>query len=341
DQWLRRLPWHQWELLQDYPKAELALSQPEYKRGQFLSHKVPKNKVRILAVLGNSQGIDLEAEVQFLKGLQDAEVIFLVSPSRQEFNAQLWSKLGWDILFFAGHSRTEAETGRLYINEDSTHNSITIEQLREALKAAVEQGLKVAIFNSCDGLGLAFSLEQLHVPLMVVMREPVSNRVAQEFFKHFLEAFALEQLPFCQSFRQARRKLQGLEDDFPGASWLPAMCQNPATEPPTWVQLGGNPLDSTGLIDDTLQEKSWPQASSPPPIQEETPVTEDDQAITDAFIQECERSLAEAMGPIARFLVQDTLASIPEMSKSELVETLSAWITDPQKRVEFRQRFLA
>lgn len=153
DQWLRRLPWHQWELLQDYPKAELALSQPEYKRGQLLPHKVPTNKVRILAVLGNSQGIDLEAEVQFLKGLQDAEVIFLVSPSRQEFNAQLWSKHGWDILFFAGHSRTEAETGRLYINEDSTHNSITIEQLREALKAAIEQGLKVAIFNSCDGMG--------------------------------------------------------------------------------------------------------------------------------------------------------------------------------------------
>lgn len=168
------------------------------------------------------------------------------------------------------------------------------------------------------GMGLAFALEQLHIPLLIVMREPVSNRVAQEFFKQFLEAFALEQLPFCQAFRQARRKLQGLEDDFPGASWLPVMCQNPATEPPTWVQLGGNPVASPKLTEKKLQKKSWLQASSLPLIQKETPVTEDDQAITDAFIQECERSFAEAMGPIARFLVQDTLVSISEMSKSEL-----------------------
>ncbi len=41
--------------------------------------------------------------------------------------------------------------------------------------------------------------------------------------------------------QQARRKLQGLEDEFPGASWLPAICQNPAVEPPTWIRLGGVP----------------------------------------------------------------------------------------------------
>ncbi|NJM49016.1 MAG: CHASE2 domain-containing protein [Alkalinema sp. RU_4_3] len=28
--------------------------------------------------------------------------------------------------------------------------------------------------------------------------------------------------------------MQGLEDDFPGASWLPVLCQNPSTEPPLW-----------------------------------------------------------------------------------------------------------
>ncbi len=39
--------------------------------------------------------------------------------------------------------------------------------------------------------------------------------------------------------QEARRKLQGLEDDYPAASWLPVICQNPALEPLTWLQLGG------------------------------------------------------------------------------------------------------
>ncbi|WP_226583785.1 nSTAND1 domain-containing NTPase [Microseira wollei] len=241
DELLRRLPWHRWNWFEDYPLAEIALSRPEYKRRNSSQPKILRNQVRILAILGNSQGIDLEAETNFLKQLPDAEVEFLVNPSRSEFNAQLWNKLGWDILFFAGHSQTEGETGRIYLNENKTNNSLTIEQLQEALKAAIENGLKLAIFNSCDGLGLALALEKLNLTATIVMREPVPNRVAQDFFKQFLAAFAVERLPLYISVQQARRKLQGLEDDFPGASWLPVICMNPAVEPPTWLQLGGIP----------------------------------------------------------------------------------------------------
>ncbi|GAB1544425.1 hypothetical protein NUACC21_71010 [Scytonema sp. NUACC21] len=241
DTLLRRLPWHRCDFFQDYPLAEVALSKPEYKRVQFLPQTVSRQKVRILAVLGNSFGIDLEKERQFLNNLQDSEVVFLVKPSRQEFNTSLWDSAGWDIMFFAGHSQTEGETGRIYINENKTNNSLTIEQLEEALKAAIEKGLKLAIFNSCDGLGLASALEKLSLPTIIVMREPVPNRVAQEFFKHFLEAFALERRSLYLSVQQARRQLQGLEDDLPGASWLPAICQNPAVKPPTWLSLAGMP----------------------------------------------------------------------------------------------------
>lgn len=148
DPWLRHLPWHRWNFFQDYPKAEMALSQPEYQRRTALKTAKSCKKVRILAVLGNSNGIDLETEARFLQQLQDAEVKFLVNSSRQEFNTHLWQSEGWDILFFAGHSRTEGQTGRIYINENPTHNSLTITQLEEALKAALEKGLKLAIFNS-------------------------------------------------------------------------------------------------------------------------------------------------------------------------------------------------
>lgn len=233
DIWLWRLPWQQWDLLQDYPRADVALSSPEY-RQQAAVVRPFSHAVRVLAILGNSRGIDLRAETEFLKNLPGAESTFLINPSRQEFNLKLWDKRGWDVLFFAGHSQTQGETGRIYINEQSTNNSLTIEQLEEALKAAIENGLKLAIFNSCDGLGLALALEKLDIPAVIVMREPVPNRVAQAFFDYFIEDFVGQDAPLYLSVRRARRKLQGLEDDFPGASWLPVMCQNPATEPPVW-----------------------------------------------------------------------------------------------------------
>lgn len=239
DSWLQRLPWQNWNFFQDYSYAEVALSRPEYKGQQPIHSRNRRQNVRILAILGDRRGIDVTVEQALLQSLTDAEIEFLVAPSRQAFNQQLWNPIGWDLLFFAGHSQTEGETGRIYINENSVNNSLTIEQLEEALKAAIEYGLKLAIFNSCDGVGLAQALGRLQLPQVIVMREPVPNRVAQEFLKYFLEFFAVERLPLFRAMRQARRKLQGLEDDFPGASWLPVLCQNPAAEPFSWLQLGG------------------------------------------------------------------------------------------------------
>ncbi len=249
DDLLRRFPWHCWEFFRDYSKAEVAFSRPEHKRLEKLPETRGSNqKVRILAVLGNSSGIDLDAERDSLRSFEDAEVEFLVNPSRQDFNIQLWDNTGWDILFFAGHSQTDQGTGRIYLNEEDSNNSLTIEQLEEALKTAIERGLKLAFFNSCDGMGLGLALEQLNMPVGIVMREPVPNRVAQDFFKFFLEAFAKNGLSLHLAVQRARRKLQGLEGEFPGASWLPAICMNPAVEPLTWIQMGGSrPCPYRGL----------------------------------------------------------------------------------------------
>ncbi len=236
DEQVRQLPWHCWDFFQDYPKAEMALSRVEYKCRKLSPIRASREKVRILAILGNSAGIDLESESRFLRGLADADTEFLVNPSRQDFNHRLWDERGWDILFFAGHSQSEGQTGRIYINEKAINNSLTIEQLEESLKAAIDNGLKLAIFNSCDGLGLANALGKLHIPGIIVMREPVPNLVAQEFFRHFLTAFGSQHFSLYLSVRQARRKLQGLEDDFPGASWLPVICQNPAAETMLWEE---------------------------------------------------------------------------------------------------------
>ncbi len=229
---LQLLPWHLWDLLERYPKAEIALSSPTYDR--IHKSRTPNPLINILAIVGNSQGIDTEADQVLLQQCPNAEVSFIVEPQRKELTEHLWGK-NWDILFFAGHSSSQGngESGRIYLNKT---DSLTIGELKYALRKAIENGLQLAIFNSCDGLGLARELADLQIPQIIVMREPVPDQVAQEFLKYFLQGFASGESLY-QSVRQARERLQGLEDRFPCATWLPVICQNPAQMPPTWDEL--------------------------------------------------------------------------------------------------------
>lgn len=229
---LQRLPWHLWELFDRYSNAEIVLSLPTYE--QQISPRSTNQCVRVLAILGSSQGIDVESDRTLLANLPNAEITILVEPSRQQFNDQLWQQK-WDILFFAGHSSTQLESATGEIELNSTER-LSISQLRYALQKAITNGLQLAIFNSCDGLGLAHELAELHIANLIVMREPIPDRVAQTFLKYFLTAFASGELLYV-SMRQARERLQGLESEFPCASWLPVIFQNPAYAPLTWHSL--------------------------------------------------------------------------------------------------------
>ncbi len=264
---VRRLPWHLWSLLRDYPRAELGLGDTNYRPAQIRSrHRVlahrpgdrPSDRpsdqpsaVRVLAILGDGTGIDIEADRALFLQLPEAQTRFLVEPTRSQLDDALWDERGWDILFFAGHSQSQADgsTGKIAINP---RQSLTIEQLEHALAAAIARGLQFAIFNSCDGLGLARALSKLNIPQLVVMREPVPDPVAQAFLMHFLQAFA-GGASLYRSVRQARQKLQGLEDRFLCASWLPVICQNLAATPPTWQSLK---LSLEQSLEQSLQEAS-------------------------------------------------------------------------------------
>lgn len=236
---LQRIPWHLWDFFNRYSLAEFALSATA---SQTPPKPPRKLRVRVLAILGNSRGIDVKLDRQLLENLPLSETVFLVEPQRKELNNYLWQQ--WDILFFAGHSETANDTGRIYINKT---DSLTIEELEYGLKRAIEQGLQLAIFNSCDGLGLARQLACLHIPQMIVMRERVPDEVAQEFLKHFLVAFSGGQSVYLAS-RQAREKLQGLEDRFPNATWLPVIFQNPKVVPLTWKELSTPKIESKRQI---------------------------------------------------------------------------------------------
>jgi CHASE2 domain-containing sensor protein len=267
DPQVKRLPLHLWQFFQDYPYAEISLASLEFTPQKQIRNQ--SRSVRILAILGEADAgtpstaseqedstatalcccdrplseslasgtIDVAADRDLLKSLPHAEVVVLEAPSRQEVNEYLWDAVGWDILFFAGHSSSQGngQTGHLFVNEQE---SLTVEQLKHALRKAISRGLQVAIFNSCDGLGLGEELASLQIPQTIVMREPVPDRVAQAFLRFFLSSFSAGQ-SFYTAVREARERLQGVEGDYPCASWLPAICQNPAVSPPTWENLRG------------------------------------------------------------------------------------------------------
>lgn len=228
DRQLRQLPWHLWSLLDRRPQLEIAVDAHYAENSRQLS-----SPVKILAVLGDSRGIDVAADQAALKQLPNATVEFLVEPTRQALSDRLFEQ-PWDILFFAGHSHSEVdcETGYIWINQ---HDRLSPTDLKYALSRAARNGLQLAILNSCNGLGLAREFADLQVPQLIVMREPIPDPIAQTFLQYFLKSFARGD-SFYLSVRKAREQLQSLETQYPCASWLPVICQNPAAPNLTYPQ---------------------------------------------------------------------------------------------------------
>ena len=249
DPFLQRLPWYELQFFQRYRNTEVGICTPAYQKVHYPGTR--SQSVRILAVLGGAADLDTQADRALLSALPNADIHFLESPSREVFNQRLWDEQGWDILFFAGHSNSwsvcaDSEAlmhregqreggGEIWLNATE---SLTIPQLKHALSKAIDRGLNTAIFNSCDGLGLAADLADLYIPQVLVMREPVPDPVAHAFLKGFLDSFSAGNA-FYGAVREAREKLQGLEAHFPCATWLPVIVQNLAETPPTWHSLQG------------------------------------------------------------------------------------------------------
>ncbi len=222
---IHRLPWHCWSLLENFPRAEIAFSLNTYQRQTYISHRT---KPRILAILGDRIGIDIAAEILAIQQLK-GDLVFSIEPSIAEIIHKLNDRQGWDVLFYAGHSSYD-RAGTIKLNGDE---SVCLTTLSHALKSAIARGLKLAIFNSCSGLGLATSLAELNIPTVIVMREAIPNRVAQDFLRGFLSSFA-DGNSLLSAVRDGRAKLQQLEADFPCATWLPVVFCNPSVELPTW-----------------------------------------------------------------------------------------------------------
>ncbi len=240
DPQLWKFPWLAWNVLKKIDsqfKIEqigIGFSPVEYQKLESLDRGERQGSfVRILAVFGSDDNLDLGPDRMALQQLTNAEVETLNKPTSRELIKKLRDKQGWDIFCFSGHSQTKGKDGVIYIND--TEN-LELWQFQEALKTAIHQGLKLAIFNSCDGLGLAEKLAGLQLPVAIVMKEAVPDSVAQCFLKVFLSAYA-SGVPLYTAVRRSQTQLKEEFLQFPGCNSLPIICQNPAEIPPTWAEL--------------------------------------------------------------------------------------------------------
>ncbi|ELR96809.1 CHASE2 domain-containing protein [Gloeocapsa sp. PCC 73106] len=234
---LQRFPWHLWHFFTDYPYSELCISVNEYEKIQQAS--ITRKNLRILTILGNSNQINITEDRAILTNLFAHNIVFLVQPNRRELEQYLWDKEGWDILFFAGHAVVEEDSeAKLYIND---YEKIELNYLQYSLINAVKKGLRLAILNCCNGLDFIDEFSKLNIPQLIVMREVVPDLIAQEFLKHFLSNYAAGE-SFYLSVRKARERLQGLEAEFPAASWLPVIFQNSTALMPSLRELNPDSL---------------------------------------------------------------------------------------------------
>ncbi|TVP59087.1 MAG: CHASE2 domain-containing protein [Nodularia sp. (in: Bacteria)] len=238
---LARLPWEIWEIGTEFApdSTKFRIVRTPLNRRGIIANAKPNNtprKARILAILGDESNLNFAAEKQAILSLHSvADVTFVglrshesVAELKTQIMQAIASESGWDILFFAGHSNeTNLTGGELGI---APNTALLLSEIEPALTTAKERGLQVAIFNSCKGLSIANKLIDLGISQVAVMREPIHNRVAEEFFLRFVEALAAYK-DVHESLLTATQYIK-LEKNFtyPSAYLIPSLFRHPEAD---------------------------------------------------------------------------------------------------------------
>lgn len=237
--WLRRLPWHLWELERAFPGVDPGLMAQA-------SARIPmpwmsKPSVHVLVMLSCTDGIDVH-EPSPMISVPNADISFLLSPGVDQFYQALTAQ-SWDIVFLSGQRPAQfvGETGRFYLNSS---DSLAVEELSPIIETAAHSGLQVLVMNSWDGMAIAPTLEAMAIPHVVTMREPAPTCAAYHFFKTFLTYFA-NGTPFYRAIRKGRQSLDQLDAEFPCVSWLPIVCQQSTVDAPLWQHWNEQSPDRT------------------------------------------------------------------------------------------------
>ena len=235
---IARLPWEAWEIGREFAArgSIRIVRMPVNIQGKTVTPQNRGHRARILAILGDDTGLDFKADKDAVRSLSPiADIEFIGWQPGQDINTlktriinTIAEENGWDILFFAGHSNETILTGGEFAIAPGT--SLLLRELEEAITIAKERGLQFAIFNSCNGLSIANGLIDLGLSQVAVMREPIHNKVAQEFLLRFLQSLA-EYKDVHESLLLACQYLK-LEKHltYPSAYLIPSLFRHPNAE---------------------------------------------------------------------------------------------------------------
>ncbi|MCC5618022.1 CHASE2 domain-containing protein [Nostoc sp. CHAB 5836] len=241
---IARLPWESWDIYfdtdSDSPK-KIRIARSPANISNEVMHPV-RRKIRVLVILGDDSGLDLEGDKQAVKSLNSIVDVKFVGWNRKtdttNFDANalkhqiikaISDDRGWDILFFAGHSNeTQLTGGELGI---APGVALSMQEIEGSLKIARKRGLQFAIFNSCNGINIAEFLINLGLSQVAVMREPIHDKVAPIFLVKFLQSLAEYKdvhtalLDASQLLKEDEKRLS-----YPSAYLVPSLFRHPEAE---------------------------------------------------------------------------------------------------------------
>ncbi len=95
-------------------------------------------------------------------------------------------------------------------------------------------------------------------------------------------------------------------------------------------------LVPTATTDEVVSQT--PRGNAPQPLEKTQPEIEQRNSLDPAFIKLCQKELANCIGPIAGFLIEETLNQNPTISAPALIEAIVAKIPNFQQAIAFRRR---
>lgn len=200
---IAKLPWENWDICFDADlgtSSRIRIARTPANISYEAIHPV-RHKIRVLAILGDDSGLDLEDDKEAIKALNSIVDVHFVGWNRKtdttNFDANalkhqiikaISDDRGWDILFFAGHSNETQLTGGVLGIAPGV--ALSMQEIEGSLKIARKRGLQFAIFNSCNGINIAEFLINLGFSQVAVMREPIHDQVAHIFLINFIKSIA-------------------------------------------------------------------------------------------------------------------------------------------------------
>jgi len=191
---LEHLPWE--SLSQGRPLWRLPPQDP------LLPEAAPRNRrARLLLLVGQEEGLELEAEIRALVGLAERgrwhlQILRGPRSTAAGLRQALEAEPGWDAFIHLGHgSEDKEEGGRLQLGDGSWVSGASLEL---PLRRAADHGLRLILLNSCSGIDLAHRFLAQGVAWVQAFRDPVPSGAAAQAFLRLLR-----QLERGRSFPQA------------------------------------------------------------------------------------------------------------------------------------------